>query len=554
MRTSTYEIFLPLIGRREDGASGAPGDTSASMRVGRNEKLIEGRALLVNGLYGAVDVVTKEDADKIAAGEFAKLPLSVFERLSLRGHITRKTEEEEIADMRLLSRVHKTIPARSGVGLVIMPIYDCNFRCPYCFEQHRLKNGEAWLANAMSDETMDAIFAALDDYKARGYALGDCTLYGGEPFLEKNREVARRIAEKCKARGMNIEAITNGYELEAFLDFIEEYQIRQLQVTVDGTAEINDCRRLHKDGLPTYDRILKNVELALQRGVTISLRVNVGRENLHGIGALIDDLKARGFIEKEEARAKEEKQLQEKDEKAKTKRGRFSYYFKATNDDTHPEKNILEQDILDELLKLGFTAEEAISRQSQYGPFAGGLSELFGKKSFPRFSPAYCGAEAGMLVVDPFGVVYTCWDVVAQEENSVGYVEPSLGRFLWNFNKAKWRVRTTDSMEACRACPYAFICRGGCASRAKYEHGSFFREYCGEVKEIFAFVASRTAGEEWEKNHDEEMTLLLAGPLSRLTAAERETVMTTKSQKEMFAIVKELGLFAGGEEEEKEGN
>lgn len=118
MRTSTYEIFLPLIGRREDGASGTPGDTSASMRVGRNEKLIEDRALLVNGLYGAVDVVTKADADKIAAGDFAKLPLAVFERLSLRGHITRKTEEEEIADMRLLSRVHKTIPARSGVGLV----------------------------------------------------------------------------------------------------------------------------------------------------------------------------------------------------------------------------------------------------------------------------------------------------------------------------------------------------------------------------------------------------------------------------------------------------
>lgn len=227
-----------------------------------------------------------------------------------------------------------------------MPTYDCNFRCPYCFEQHRLKNGEAWLANAMSDETMDAIFAALDDYKAQGYALGDCTLYGGEPFLEKNREVARRIAENCKARGMKMDVITNGYELESFLDFIEEYKIYQLQVTVDGTAEINDCRRLHKDRLPTYDRILKNVELALQRGVTISLRVNVGRENLHGMGALINDLKARGFIGKEDARAKEERALKEKDGNAKTKRGRFSYYFKATNDDTHPEKNILEQDIL----------------------------------------------------------------------------------------------------------------------------------------------------------------------------------------------------------------
>ena len=61
------------------------------------------------------------------------------------------------------------------------------------------------------------------------------------------------------------------------------------------------------------------------------------------------------------------------------------------------------------------------------------------------------------------------------------------------------------------------------------------------------------AGEEWEKNHKEELTLSLAGPLSRLTAAERETIMTTKSQKEMFEIAKELGLFTGGEEEEKEG-
>ena len=32
-------------------------------------------------------------------------------------------------------------------------------------------------------------------------------------------------------------AITNGYDLETYLDFIEEYKLRSLQVTVDGTAE-----------------------------------------------------------------------------------------------------------------------------------------------------------------------------------------------------------------------------------------------------------------------------------------------------------------------------
>jgi len=533
MRTSTYEIFLPL--------------------TGADEKPIEGRALLINGLYGAVDVVTQEERDVIAAGEFEKLPLPVFERLSLRGHITQKTEKEEIADMRLLSRVYKTIPARSSVELVIMPTYDCNFRCPYCYEQHRLKNGEAWLESVMENETMEAIFAALDGYKARGYALSSCTLYGGEPFLEKNREAVRRIAAGCKARGIKISAVTNGYDLESFLDFIEEYRIHSLQVTVDGTAEVNDRRRLHKDGLPTYDRILKNVELALQRGVDITLRVNVGRENLHGIGALLDDLKKRSLIGKEDAESACPVPVSapghpQPPEKAQAGRGCFTYYLKAANDDAHQENNVSEQEILDELMKIGFTVGEAIRRQSQYDKLAEGLSELFEKEKYPRFSPAFCGAEQGMLVIDPFGRVYTCWDVVAKEEDSVGFVDQGLGRFFWNFNKAKWRVRTTDNLEACRTCPYAFICRGGCASRAYYEHGSLFREYCGEVKEIFAFVASYMAGAEWEKNHDEEMTLSLAGPLSRLTAAERETIMTTKSQKEMFGIVKELGLFAGAEE------
>jgi len=532
MRVSTYEIFLPLIGT--------------------DEKEIEDRALLVNGLYGAVDVVTKEDADKIAAGEFAKLPLSVFERLSLRGHITRKTEEEEIADMRLLSRVHKTIPARSGVGLVIMPTYDCNFRCPYCFEQHRLAKGQGWLDSTMTDETMEAVFSALADCKKRGYALGDCTLYGGEPFLEKNLPVAEKIAERCKSMGMGVSAVTNGYDLASFIGFIKKYEVASLQVTVDGTAEINDRRRLHKDGLPTYDRILQNVELALENGIRISLRVNVGSENLSNIPALIDDLKARGFIEKEEKRAAEEKKLRETDKKAKTSRGAFVYYFKATNDDNHPEKNITEQDIVGELMRYGFTAEEAIELQSQYSVPAEGMRQLFQKKGYPQFSPGYCGSESGMLVVDPFGKVYTCWDVVGKEQDAVGAADPATGRFLWKFSKAKWRTRTVDLMKECQRCPYAFICRGGCASRAMNAYGDYFREYCGEIKEIFAFVASRVAGKEWEKNHDDELTLSLAGPVSRLTEKEREIIMATTSQKDMFEIAKSAGLFMEDEGKKEE--
>ncbi|MBQ7515559.1 MAG: SPASM domain-containing protein [Schwartzia sp.] len=286
------------------------------------------------------------------------------------------------------------------------------------------------------------------------------------------------------------------------------------------------------------------MELALSHGLRVSLRVNVGQENLRGIGALVDDLKARGFIEKEEARIAEEKELRKTDKKAKTKRGYFHYYFKATNDDTHPEKNITEQAIIDELMQYGFTAEEAIERQSQYSPTANVLRELFRKESYPEFAPGYCGSEQGMMVVDPFGRVYSCWDMVARDDDVVGFADPDMGRFLWNFTKAKWRTRTVDLMKACQLCPYAFICRGGCGSRAKNAYGSSFREYCGEAKEIFGFIASRLAAASvGETAPFVELTLSLAGPLARLTEAERATIMATKSQKEMLEIAKAAGLF-----------
>lgn len=512
MRASTYEIILPLINESEE---------------------IKDRVLLVNGLYSSFDVVTKEEAEKFTAGDFAALPAVLRERLLLRGHLTRKSEAEEIADMKLIGRIYRMIPARSGIVIVIMPTYDCNFRCPYCYESHRLKNGQEWLESTMSHDMIEAVFAATENYKARGYSVGGCTFYGGEPFLAKNIAVVREIAEHCKKLGLSMDAITNGYDLEAYLDFIDEYDCKKLQVTVDGVGTVNDRRRIHKDGLPTYDRILNNVELALQRGVRISLRVNVGRENISEIGALIEDLRVRGFIDKEKERAAEEN----------SKRGEFSYYFKATNNDSRPEKNVSEKDIIDELMKNDFTAMEAIELQSQYSVPAHTLRQLFAKETMPNPSPVYCGSEQGMLVIDPFGRLYSCWDIVSKEDTAVGFTDEQSGRFLMNFSKAKWRTRTSDLMPACAACPYVFICRGGCASRAFVEHGNYFRENCGEHKEIFDFVASRVAGETWAENHENELSLSLAGPLSRLTDAERKTLTESRSQKEIFEIIKAVGLW-----------
>ena len=79
-------------------------------------------------------------------------------------------------------------------------------------------------------------------------------------------------------------------------------------------------------------------------------------------------------------------------------------------------------------------------------------------------------------------------------------------------------------------------------------HGSYFRESCGESKEIFAFVASRIVGQKWEETKEDELSVSLAGPISRLTEQERNILMTTTNQQAILDIVKEAGLFISSAE------
>ena len=214
-------------------------------------------------------------------------------------------------------------------------------------------------------------------------------------------------------------------------------------MTIDGVGELNDRRRLHRDGVPTYDRILKNVALALEHGVDISLRVNVNGDNIGGIKALIDDLTARGLHEasrEERIQADKEAREAEKAGKPRPKRkGFFSYYFKAVSEDRNSPTKVTEQQVMDAIIAAGIPPMDAIEKQSQYSMPMQGLYAAMKKEDFPSFSPAFCGSEQGMLVIGPDGLIYPCWDLVAMEEDAVGFTDEATGRFFFNFGKAKWR-------------------------------------------------------------------------------------------------------------------
>ena len=148
MQVSTYEITFPFS---------------------------DDKHVLINGLYGAVDIVSSEEAELITQ---AKNDSSLLERLSSsrletlieRGHIVRNMNQEA-QDMRIISRLHTLLMSRRSVGIVLMPTYDCNLRCVYCYERHRLSRGQEWLEHTITPSVLDDIFMQVKDFKTRGYSM-----------------------------------------------------------------------------------------------------------------------------------------------------------------------------------------------------------------------------------------------------------------------------------------------------------------------------------------------------------------------------------------------
>ena len=251
----------------------------------------DGNFILFNGLYGAVDVIDQRTADIIRDAQQSGTAPRGFdgdmqERLIRRGHLVER--QTEVDDLKILSRLTLHTHDQNYASLIIMPTYNCNFRCTYCSECHRLKKGQAWLERVMSSEMIDAIFKQLKRYRDKGKSVKSCTLFGGEPLMASNIDTVRNICEHCRDMDMSLNAITNGYDLDQYLDLLDEFKFERLQITLDGVGKMHDRRRPSVDGGSSYERIMTNVGLALERGLRISLRINVDRQNIDSLSRLID--------------------------------------------------------------------------------------------------------------------------------------------------------------------------------------------------------------------------------------------------------------------------
>ena len=499
--------------------------------------LVDDKYILFNGLYGALDVIDRRTAVILRAAQQSDtqplgLDADMHERLVRRGYlIDRQTEAE---DLKILSRLKLHAIEQEQISLVIMPTYNCNFRCVYCTERHRLTRGQAWLERTMSPTLIDAVFCQMKAYKEQGKTLLGCALYGGEPLLASNIGIVRNICEHCREIDLPIGgAFSNGYELEAYLDLIEEFKFGLLHITLDGVGATHDRRRPLPGGGSSYERIVENVGRLLERGIAVKLRVNVDRQNLDDMGKLIDEFDRRGFIGNPN----------------------FMYYFNTVmpGTDPNPADEITDVDVFERLRELTGDEDYSLEHEQQYSGCRRLIGGIFDKRHYPQYRASYCDAMRGRIIVDPSGDIYACHSLVGDERLTIGKVDEARGRFLFNFDLVKWRTRRVHNLEPCRECPYVMQCGGGCAAPAFNRNGTIMRGTCNVFREAFDRVLQVECREAWSKEQTVEMSKSWRELLSKFSDEDRQTLLkTTDPQRTLdtwkkYTTVKEL---MGGNENE----
>jgi uncharacterized protein len=290
----------------------------------------------------------------------------------------------------------------------------------------------------------------------------DITLFGGEPLLAESRPIIEYIINKAQSLGKaRISAITNGTELEAYKDLLGPEKIYHLQITIDGITSEHDQRRIYADGSGSFAKIAKNLTMALDLGVIVSVRLNIDRNNIQQLPKLADEMINRGWSNYKN----------------------FSAYTSpvyASNENTSLKTTFNSWEltqVLDKMLQE-YPQLTVINRKSD------GLISLAREiletesDAVSTFNASFCSAHTKMYIFDPFGDIYACWEKTGDQKIRIGNITENSEVILNEELNQTWRNRTVVNNPVCRKCRYAFACGGGCAVLAMTNKGKFHTNYC----------------------------------------------------------------------------
>ncbi|HOI25775.1 MAG TPA: radical SAM protein [Caldisericia bacterium] len=394
-----------------------------------------------NTLYRSLIILPKKIHRYIVEKQYNRIDQQNFEKLIQGFFLIPEFVDEKKSSIEVFARQAYDM---SVVDISILTTYDCNFNCWYC-NQKGLSNEiyNLYLNSETSKHILQWIINLDKKYTPRDVVIG---FFGGEPTL--NFDSILFLAEQLKFKLHNkvkFWMTTNGFLLEpAISKQLCDMGVTYYQITIDGPQLIHDKRRVQKNGGPTFEKILSNVEFLckeLNAGVTIS--INIDQENASHLNELLTVLESRSI----------------KNLIKLNIAGLIPTRNKKIRDKIITEKPISNSDLIAHATLKGFHLLEV---------FDDGLCPYNSKHTF---------------VIDPLGDFYKCVASVGDPKFKSGSVmNAPLDKFLY-MNHAGNVPWLKNEAANCTNCSFLPLCWGGCRNQANLQQGSVDAIQCR--KEIF---------------------------------------------------------------------
>ncbi len=377
---------------------------------------------------------------------------SLFLRLRIGGFLVGDTQDDDFLRIMKMKRLEENYGSEV-LALTIAPTRACNFDCPYCFETNRTRS-------MMTEETEDALVQFIKDY--RGVRRLELTWYGGEPLLAFDRILS--LNRKIRALEMPYKAalVTNGSLLnDRVTAALDELRIEKIQITLDGSRETHNRRRIWKKGTKkedsTQDRAIR------QTGGEERIQRMSGEKEREGtydlILANIDRLLYSGWKGRLHIRVNVDPQNQKEFiEVYRTIQARYPQQFGRQ---VRVYAGFVRSEEVNEQTNAYFKAQDK-SR------FLVDLHETYGVNPL-RSAPGALRKDCMMtrrndFVVGPDGELYKCWDDVGAKDRVVGSIASDKN---WNMALLAEQMMEGSCLEdeECQNCFFFPVCDGGCPKR-----------------------------------------------------------------------------------------
>jgi uncharacterized protein len=408
---------------------------------------------IINPLYGEADLIEKQTRNALENGNWEKvLSEELKAELTEKHYIVDPEAEQKAWNKAYLDFLDDRDDDEKQIFFV--PWYSCNFNCTYCYQ-----SGYDPVSTPLTKETIDAFFTYIKSiFSGEKYYI---TLFGGEPLLPgtAHKEMISYFIEKAGDTALAI--VTNGYSLEQYLPLFKAAgaNIREIQLTLDGMAEMHNKRRPLHSGEGGFEQISANIGRCLEQGYQVNLRVVTDKENIAELPAMAAYAKEQGWTSSA---------------LFKTQLGRnYELHYYQTK-----------QSKLYERLEMWAAVYDLIKEHPVILEFhkpAFSISRFLfenGELPVPLFDS--CPACKTEWAFDYTGRIYSCTATVGKEDEVLGSFYPQV--YEDEDKIANWKNRDVVEIEACHSCASRLLCGGGCGAVAKNKTGSVNSPDCRPVK------------------------------------------------------------------------